>query len=293
MLDALNLRGMAQRTEQAYIHWVAKLALHYKVSPAKLDDQQVQQYLLYLQRDRQLTRSSVNQATSAFRFLYDKVLGRSADAFEIPLGKAPQKLPQILSRQELAALFAHAPNVKARTVLMVCYASGLRLSEVCHLRVANIDSHTDRMCIHVQQGKGGKDRYVPLSVDMLDQLRLYWHTLPGGQRGPWLFGAQSDVNQALDPCTAQRWYHAARSAAGITKQGGIHTLRHCYATHLLEVGVDLHSLSKWLGHRHVSTTSRYLHLAQPGLPEGAQRRPLALLSALPNAAAGASVGTRH
>lgn len=200
-----------------------------------------------------------------------------AGQVQIPLAKAEQRLPQILSREELARLFASSRPGKPRTVLMTAYGLGLRVSELCHLRVADIDGHTDRMCVRIVQGKGAKDRYVPMALDTLQLLRDWWKL---AHPTDWLFGAQTDAAKPLYEDSATRWYHAARSAAGITKHGGIHTLRHCYATHLLEAGVDLHTLSKWLGHRHVSTTMRYLHLARPDAPDGIRRAPLRLLSAL-------------
>ncbi len=277
MLDALVLRGMASRTQEAYIDNVARLARYYGRSPHTLTAEEVQGYLLHLLRERHLSRSSVNQYGSAFRFFYGSVLALNGEAFQIPLARAPQRLPEILSREELARLFAMACHRKSRTLLMLGYGTGLRLSELCRLRVADIDSHADRMCIRVDQGKGGKDRYVPLAPDVLELLRTWWHS--EHPRG-WLFTGRDDA-RALDGGSAQRWYHRARAAAGITKAGGIHTLRHCYATHLLEAGVDLHSLSQWLGHNHVSTTTRYLHLARPDVPDGARRNPLQLLGALP------------
>lgn len=278
MLDALQLRGMAKRTQEAYIDAVARLARHYRCSPGKLDSQQVQTYLLHLLRARGLSRSTVNQAGCAFRFLYGTVLGRS-EVMQIPLGAPPQCLPEVLSREELARLFECAPHLKARTFLMTAYGSGLRLNELCHLRVADIDSATDRMCLRVVQGKGGKDRYVPLPWDLLAVLRTYWRTARPRQ---WLFPASRDAGRPLDATSAQRWWGVARDAAGIGKRGGIHTLRHCYATHLLEAGVDLHSIGQWLGHRHLSTTTRYMHLVRPDASAGARREPLALLSALPH-----------
>lgn len=277
MLDALQLRGMAKRTQEAYIDAVARLARHYRCNPEQLDSHQVQAYLLHLLRERGLSRSTVNQAGCAFRFLYGTVLKRS-EAMQIPLGAPPQRLPEVLSRAEVARVFACAPHGKARTFLMTAYGSGLRLSELCHLRVADIDTAADRMCLRVVQGKGAKDRYVPLPADLLAVLRSYWRVARPRQ---WLFPASSDRTRALDKHCAQRWWGVARDAAGIGKRGGIHTLRHCYATHLLEAGVDLHSIGQWLGHRHLSTTTRYLHLARPDVSAGARREPLALLSALP------------
>ena len=278
MLDALVLRGMALRTQESYIDAVSRLARHYGRSPDTLSAEQVREFLLHLLRDRQRSRSTVNQYGCAFRFLYGTVLGLDGQAFHIPLGIAPQRLPEILSREEIARLFAVTTRLGPRTFLMLAYGTGLRLSELRHLRVADIDSHADRMCIRVVQGKGGKDRYVPLAQDVLQLLRTWWHS---AHPQLWLFPGRRDASQPTNDATAQKWYQSARARAGITKRGGIHTLRHCYATHLLEAGVDLYSLSQWLGHRHVSTTSRYLHLAQPDLPDGAKRQPLALLGALP------------
>jgi integrase/recombinase XerD len=277
MLDALVLRGMALRTQQSYIDAVVRLARYYRRSPDTLSAEEVREFLLHLLRDRQCSRATVNLYGCAFRFLYGTVLGFDGQTFHVPLGIAPQRLPEILSREEIARLFAATTRPGPRTFLMLAYATGLRLSELLHLRVADIDSHADRMCIRVVQGKGGKDRYVPLEPGALDVLRAWWHST---HPRSWLFPSR-DGSQPINEATAQKWYQAARAAAGITKRGGIHTLRHCYATHLLEGGADLYSLSQWLGHRHVSTTARYLHIARPDAPDGARRDPLKLLAALP------------
>jgi integrase/recombinase XerD len=277
MIDAMQLRGMAVRTQQSYVRAVAELARHYRCSPDLLNSGQVQDYLLHMIRERGLSRSTVNQAGSAFRFLYGSVLGNQQQVVYVPLGKAEQRLPEILSRAELARMFACAPEGKPRTVLMTAYALGLRVSELCNLRTRDIDGHADRMLVHVVLGKGARDRYVPLAGDTLEMLRHWWAmTRPRH----WLFCAQGNPKLPLSQDSAARWYHAARAEAGICKSGGIHTLRHCYATHLLEGGVDLHTLSRWLGHRHVSTTMRYLHLARPDAPDGMRVAPLSLLSAL-------------
>lgn len=155
------------------------------------------------------------------------MLGRQGEAFQVPLGRAPQKLPEILSREELARLFAVARHAQSRTFLMLAYGTGLPLSELCRLRVADIDSHADRMCIRVVQGKGAKDRYVPLAADVLQLLRAWWRIAHPSQ---WLFHAAHDPAQPLHAQSAQRWYRAAWADAGLTKQGGIHTLRH-YVPH--------------------------------------------------------------
>jgi len=281
MLDAMQLRGLAARTCESYVEAVARLARHYRRSPDTLSVEEVRQFLLYLLRERKLARSSVNQCGCAFRFFYGNVLGLDGAAFQIPLGFSPQRLPELLSREEIARLLAAARHIKVRTFLTLAYATGLRLSELCRLRVEHIDTHADRMCVHVVHGKGGKDRYVPLSADLLEHLRAYWRLArPSG----WMFSAARTPTQSLAPESAQRWHRAACVQAGITKRGGIHALRHAYATHLLEAGVDLYSLQQWLGHRHVSTTTRYLHLARPGSPDGARVAPLNLLAALPRIA---------
>ena len=214
MLDALELRGMAARTREAYIDAVARLARHYGRSPDVLSATEVQQYLLHLLRERHLARSSVNQYGCAYRFLYGSVLGLDGERFQIPLAPAPQRLPEILSRQEIARLFAAACHDKARSFLMLAYGTGLRLSELCALRVADIDSAADRMCIRVVQGKGAKDRYVPLAPDVLALLRRWWRT---ARPAPWLFAAARDSGRQLDPKTPQRWYRGAAARAGMTE----------------------------------------------------------------------------
>jgi site-specific recombinase XerD len=280
MLDAMILRGFAQHTQDTYLGAVMRLSQHYNCSPDKLSDDQVQAYLLHLLQERQRARSTVNLTSCAVRFLICDVLGQTQRRLQIPLGRSPQRLPELLSRSEIAALFASLTSIKARTFLMTAYASGLRLSELCGLRGCDIDSAPDRMCIRVVQGKGAKDRYALLTPDLLEQLRLYWRTCRmGAKAGDWLFTSRRDPSQALASGCGQYYYYTARSAAGITKEGGIHSLRHAFATHLLEAGIDLNSISKLLGHAQLSTTCRYLQMARPGISTGGAA--LALLSQLP------------
>jgi site-specific recombinase XerD len=238
---------------------------------------QVQAWLLHLIKERKLSFSTVNQAGSACRFLYWHVLNRRESSFEIPKPKTPQRQPQLLAREEIARLFEASRGPRARTLLMTVYAAGLRVSEVCRLRVSDIDSHADRMCLRIEQGKGAMDRYTLLSPTLLKLLRQYWqHERPK----QYLFTAQ----RGEGPCDiewAQRAYRWAHAQADLQKHGGIHTLRHCFATHLLEAGVDLHSIQKFLGHRQLSTTSRYLHLVSPQFRPPAGVDPLDLLAALP------------
>ena len=261
MIDAMVLRGLARRTQQAYLSVVARLAAHYHCSPDRLDGAQVKAWLLHRITERHLAYTTVNQAVCALKFFFDIVLGRTAEAITIPYAHTPQRQPEILSREELARLFDAAANLRTRTLLMTAYAAGLRVSEVCALRVTDIDSAPDRMCIRVAAGKGGKDRYTLLSPSLLEALRLYWRIC---KPRVWLFPRATDAALPFDISSAQRAYYRARDRAGIIKTGGIHTLRHAFATHLLEAGVDLSTLAKLLGHGHLSTTQRYLHLARPG-----------------------------
>jgi site-specific recombinase XerD len=277
MHDAMLVRGFAVRTRQAYIEAIAKLATFYHTNPKHLTPPQVEAWLLHLVVERKLSYSTVNQAASACRFLYGTVLKQDQAAFPVPMAKTPQRLPELLGRAELAALFTATDSLQARTLLMTIYAAGLRVSEACALRVADIDSQPDRLCLRIQQGKGARDRYTLLPPTLLATLRLYWH---GYRPQEWLFPNRSRTG-ALDIQTAQRRYYQARSLAGLTKGGGIHSLRHCFATHLLEAGVDLLTIQKLLGHHHLSTTSRYLHLVSTQWRPPTSTNPLDLLAALP------------
>lgn len=258
MDDAMVLRGLALRTRESYLAAVAALAKHYRRSPDLLTAEDVQAYLLHLIVKRRLAYASVNQAACACRFLFGTVLRRPQERFDIPMAKVPKTLPRILSREEVTRLFEHAANFRARTLLMATYAAGLRVSEVCALQLADIESAPDRMCIKVRHGKGGRDRYTMLSPALLATLRDYWRS---HRPDTWLFPNPSGT-APIDTTTAQRMYCAARDRAGLERCGGIHTLRHCFATHLLESGVDIHTIQRLLGHNHVSTTMRYFHLAQ-------------------------------
>ena len=257
MDDAMVLRGFALRTRESYLAAVSALAKHYHRPPDSLTREELQAYFLHLIVERKLAYSSVNQAASACRFLFDKVLRRPEVRFDIPMAKVPKSLPSVLSREEVSRLLAAAANPRARALLMVTYAAGLRVTEVCALQSADIESAPDRMCIKVRGGKGGKDRYTLLSPVLLQTLRDYWHSY---HPRIWLFPNSTGTGPI---CTtmAQRMYYAARDRAKLGRCGGIHTLRHCFATHLLESGVDVHTIQRLLGHGHVATTMRYFHLS--------------------------------
>ena len=256
MDDAMVVRGMADRTRETYLRAVTGLARHYHRSPDVISDEEVQAYLLHLIRDRQRSWSTCNITVNALRFLYHTTLKRDRTTFCVPSPRQPGTLPAILSRDEIERLIAHATNLKHRTMLLTTYAAGLRLNEVIHLRVGDVDS--SRMTIRVEQGKGGKDRYTVLSRRLLETLRTYWTT---ARPSTWLFPSQ-ETGQPLHPTALQRVYHLAKLGAGITKPGGIHGLRHAFATHLLEAGVDIHTIQRLLGHAYIGTTTRYFQLTR-------------------------------
>ena len=263
MIEAMVLRGFAQRTQEAYVDCVFALARHYREAPDRLEGPQLQSYLLHLITDKKQAYASVNQAACALRFLYCTVLRQPELRLDIPMAKVPKRLPQILSREEVTRLLGAATTLRAQTLLSTTYAAGLRVSEVCVLQWSAIESAPERMCLKVRQGKGAQDRYTLLSPRLLVALRHYWQACAG--RSPqWLFPNQAG-SAPIDLCTAQRMYHAARAAAGIANAGGIHSLRHAFATHLVEAGVDLHTIQRLLGHGQLSTTMRYLHLSRAHL----------------------------
>jgi integrase/recombinase XerD len=206
-----------------------------------------------------------------------RLLEHQREQFHIPFAKAPAKQPQVLAREEIARLFANCANPVRRMLLQTIYASGLRVSEACALRVTDIDSASDRMCIRVTCGKGGKGRYSILSPTLWELVRAYMRLI---QPRVWLFSSANGT-QPMNIEMAQRAYQGARARAQISKAGGIHTLRHCFATHLLEGGVDLFTIQKLLGHGHISTTSQYLHLISPQFRAPKDVDPLDLLASLP------------
>lgn len=265
------LRRMSVRTRQSYSAAVAQLAKHYRRAPDRLTAAEIQSYLLYLIEERKLASSSCKVALHGLRFFYHQTLKRPDLRFAIPRARTPQRLPEILSREEIERLFAAATLIKHRVLLMTTYAAGLRVSEVCALKVSDLDS--ERMTIRVEQGKGAKDRYTLLSPRLLKELRLYWQT---HRPKSWLFPAARNADRPLHAHAAQRVFYAARDRAKITKRCGIHGLRHAFATHLLEAGTDVHTIQRLMGHTDIHTTMRYFHVARQKL--AATHSPLELLS---------------
>jgi len=255
MIDAMLLRGFSLRTQQSYLDAVRHLARYYKRSPDVLTTEQLQDYFLYLVKQRQLSPASCRLYLNGIRFLYLQVLGW--DHFEVVIHtpKRAQRIPELLSRQEVARILSACANDKHRMMLTICYACGLRVSELVALQVRQIDS--DRHVIRIEQAKGAKDRQVILSDHLLNLLRQYWQRYHPAQ---WLFYGQGS-HRALSITSAQKVFRKAKQQAGIHKVGGIHALRHAYATHQLEAGMPVHQLQRLLGHTSLQSTMRYVHWA--------------------------------
>jgi integrase/recombinase XerD len=254
MIEDLTLRNRTPNTIRAYVGHVADFARYFRTSPDQLGPEHVRSYLLHLVQERQVSWNVYRQVRCALLFLYNVTLDREWVVAKVACPQLPKRLPVVLSTDEMARLLDALENPKHRALLMTAYAAGLRLSEVAHLRVADIDSA--RMVIHVRQGKGRKDRDVMLSPRLLAVLRDYWAT---DRPGPYLFPGRQPA-RPISPRAVQLVCQHARAASGLGKHVHMHTLRHSFATHLLESGTDLRTIQVLLGHRNFSTTARYLHV---------------------------------
>ena len=269
MINDMKLRRFSKKTQYAYISAVAGLAKFYNLSPDRIDKHRVQAYLLHLMDAEKKSWNTCNIVVSGLRFFYTETLGRDSMYLEIPPRKKNNQLPEILSSREIESLFASTDNPKNKTLLMTTYAAGLRVSEVVKLKITDIDSK--RMMIRIEQGKGRKDRYTILSPRLLTELRHYYRKyLPE----LWLFQGRIPEHY-LSVGTAQRIYYRAKEKAGIKKGKGIHILRHCFATHLLEAGVDLRTIQALMGHNSIMTTMVYLQVSRKKL--SSTQSPLDLL----------------
>ncbi len=252
-VDDLRLRNYSRRTIERYVSCVAQFARHFGRSPEVLGPEEVRTYPLHL-IGRGVSWSMFNQTVCALRFLYGKTLQRPEQVPMIPFGKQPKTLPCVLSPDEVARLLEATQPGRERVMVQTAYACGLRLEELLHLQVTDIDS--SRMVVHVHQGKGRKDRLVSLSPRLLEELRAYWRC---HRPRTWLFPNRTQQGP-LHAGTIQRQFRRAVKRAGLGKPATMHTLRHSFATHLLEAGVDVLTLQKLLGHAQLSTTALYLHL---------------------------------
>lgn len=254
MIAAMQQRGFSHRTHKSYLAAVHDLARHFHRSPDQLQAEQLQEYFVYLVQERHLSNASCRLYLHALRFLYLQVL--QWQQFDIPIQypKRAEKIPELLTRQEVGQIIAACSSVKHRTLLLTCYGCGLRVSELVALKVRHLDG--ERKLLRVEQGKGAKDRAVVIPATLLDQLRHYWQ-----QERPllWLFPNSNTPQRHLSVTTPQKLFKNAKRQAGIEKVGGIHSLRHAYATHQLENGLPVHKLQQQLGHRHLYSTLRYVH----------------------------------
>jgi site-specific recombinase XerD len=260
LIQELVLRGYSPKTEEAYVAAVAGLAKFYNRGPEMLADEEIKAYLFALHTEGCRAASTLNVAVSGLRFFYRHVLGRPFESIEsgLPRVKKPIRRPRIYSREEIARLLkigCHHP--KHRVFLMTVYSAGMRLNEACHLKLEDIES--DRMQIRVEQGKGRKDRYTILSQYLLEELRRYWRCF---RPRLWLFPGSRDSQKPLSDGTAQKIFYKSLRRAGLANKGGIHCLRHSFATHLMESGVEIHVLKRLMGHSSLSTTAGYLHVTQ-------------------------------
>jgi site-specific recombinase XerD len=256
---------MSPRTHEAYIGAVYRLARHYKKSPDQISDEELKNYVFHLASDRKLSASSLNQNVSAFRLFYEAVLQRSMEQVRRALPRVNRAIhrPQVFSVEELEQLFTvGCPFPKHRAFLMTVYGAGLRLSEACQLKIEHL--HPSRMQIRVEQGKGAKDRYTLLSPRLLTELKTYMKCF-----GPvvWLFPASDDPRLPISDGVGQKIFYGAIKRAGLPRRGGIHSLRHSFATHLLEGGVEITVVQRLLGHSSLSTTAVYLHVRQQRLAQ--------------------------
>jgi len=261
MLDELERRNYTQSTRRSYLLGVADFARHFHRSPDQLGLDDVRQYQVELSRVRKLSAATVAARIAALRFLFVQMLKRPWTVADMPYPKHPKKLPVVLTQQEVARMIERTDNPLHRIILMTLYGTGLRRMELTHLKAADIDSA--RMVIHVRGGKGRKDRDVMLSPKLLDALRQYWRSLQHKPR-TWLFPGGRWHNHPEQPMTDKVvWYACEQAAqrAGIDKPVHPHTLRHSFATHLLEAGVDLRTIQLLMGHSDLKATTVYLHLS--------------------------------
>jgi site-specific recombinase XerD len=264
MVEDMQLRGLSEKTQEAYVGAVRQLAEHYGKSPQHIGDEELRQYFLHLTNVKQVSPSTIRVALYGIKFLFQHTLRKEWLTLDLVRPRREKKLPIVLSVAEVRRILGIIRRSHYRVCLSTIYACGLRLREGVYLQVRDIDS--DRMMVHVRHGKGAKDRYLPLPVPTLEMLRRYW----GTHRHPeWLFPAPTKSGVPLPTAAkpmsvsgVQRAFKAALQESGIQKQASVHTLRHSYATHLLEAGVNLRVIQAYLGHSSPQTTAIYTHLTR-------------------------------
>lgn len=259
MKKDMELRNLSSKTIVTYLACMKGFVLHYGRSPEELGDGEIKEYLYFLLKEKEVSQSTINQTYSALKFFYERTLDREWDSMKIPRGRTGKRLPVVLSIEEVQCIFSVTKNLKHRTILETIYSGGLRIGEALRLKVTDIDSK--RMMIRLRQAKGNKDRYTLLGERTLKILRLYWGIYRPKE---WLFPT-SGHDKPLCPSTIQKVFKRSVQDAGINKQVSVHTLRHSFATHLLEAGTDLYYIQRLLGHTTAKTTAVYLHVTQRDL----------------------------
>jgi integrase/recombinase XerD len=261
MQAELQLRGLTPKTQKIYLREVSKYAKHFNKSPEELGEKELREYLLYLLNERKLSEGTYRFYYSGLKFLYKHTLKREWIVEKIKCPKRKKTLPVVLDLSEVKALLSVVENLKHRAILTLTYTAGLRISETARLKITDIDSK--RMMVWVQQGKGGKDRYTILSQTALECLRQYWRKYHPKE---WLFEGQKEGTHICISAIRQIFLDA-KKRAGITKPASPHTLRHSFATHLIEAGTSLHHVQLLLGHCCPTTTTVYLHVSRTNLSQ--------------------------
>lgn len=252
----LELKNYSPKTRSCYLACMKNFALHFRQAPDRMGESEIREYLHFLIKEKRASQSAINQAYSALKFFYQTTLERDWNGLRIPRIRTGKRLPAVLSQQEIRAIFSATRNLKHKSLLMTIYSAGLRLSEAAHLKVSDVDSQ--RMTIRIRHGKGDKDRYSLLAERTLDILRNYWREY---RPVDWLFpGNPKDM--PISSRSIQKVFEKALHEAGIKKKATVHTLRHSFATHLLEAGTDLYHIQHLLGHTTIKTTAIYLHLSR-------------------------------
>ncbi len=254
MIEDMTIRNLSQATQQSYMYAVAKFSRYFNCSPDRLGMDDVRAYQLHL-IDKKYSRSRFNQVACALRFFYGITLGQKEALERIVAGKEPEKLPPVLNREEITRFLEAVPGLRNRVALTTAYAAGMRVGEVVRLKIRSIDS--ERMLLHIEGGKGGRDRYAMLSPRLLNILRAYWKR---ARPHCWLFPGQ-EPGEHVSRGALQSACRAARRQARLGKHVTAHSLRHSFATHLLESGTDIRIIQVLLGHSRLETTARYAQVA--------------------------------
>ena len=259
MIEDLQLHGFSERTQDSYLRAVRQLAVYFNKSPDQISEDELRQYFLYLMNVKKVSRSTITLALCGIKFFYERTMKQQWTTLALVRPQREKKLPVVLSVDEVRQILARVRRWRYRVCLSTIYACGLRLQEGLHLQISHIDG--GRQLLHVCHGKGGKDRYVPLPQPILEMLRQYW----GTHRDPvWIFpSTHQTVQGPMDATGLQRAFHGALLDTGIQKPATVHTLRHSYATHLLEAGLNLRLIQSYLGHASPNTTAIYTHLTKP------------------------------